>query len=122
MSELVLERLGTKDPRSILKEVSDNGDTRRAVAALAPIVMDAAEKQDRVAQRIVNGAVMEAVKLVAAVAKALAKARINTATTISAHSTRLLQNEQDYKSLQADYKSLEQRVTALEDAQKPGNN
>ena len=51
-----------------------------------------------------------------------AKARINTGTTISAHSTRLLQNEQDYKSLQADYKSLEQRVTALEDAQKPGNN
>ena len=55
-------------------------------------------------------------------AKAPAKARINTATTISAHSTRLLQNKQDYKSLQADYKSLEQRVTALEDAQKPGNN
>ncbi len=72
LSELVLERLGTKDPRSILKEVSGGGDTRRAVAALAPIVMNAAEKQDRVALRIINGAVMEAVKLVAAVAKALA--------------------------------------------------
>jgi N-acetylglucosamine kinase-like BadF-type ATPase len=71
LSELVLERLGTRDPRSILKEVSDGVDTRRAVAALAPIVMDAADRQDRVAQRIINGAVMEAVKLVAAVAKAL---------------------------------------------------
>jgi len=72
LSELVLERLGTKDPRSMLKEVSDSVDTRRAVAELAPIVLDAAARQDRVARRIVNGAVIEAVKLVAAVAKALA--------------------------------------------------
>ena len=72
LSELVLARLGTKDPRSMLKEVSDSHDTRQAVAALAPIVLDAAARQDRVARRIVNGAVIEAVKLVAAVAKALA--------------------------------------------------
>ena len=70
LSELVLERLGTTDPRSILKEVSAGGDTRREVAALAPVVLDAAE-QDSVAQRIMIGAVTEAVKLVAAVAKTL---------------------------------------------------
>lgn len=72
LSGLVLDKLGTEDTRSILKEVSAGGDTRRAVAALAPIVLDAAEKNDKVAQRIVRGAVEEAVKLVAATSKALA--------------------------------------------------
>lgn len=72
LSELVLDRLGTEDPRSILAEVSASGDTRRAVAALAPIVLDAAEKHDRVARGIVKRAVAEAVKLVAATARALA--------------------------------------------------
>lgn len=72
LSDLVLDRLGTEDPRSILKEVSAGGDTRRAVAALAPIVLNAAESGDKVAQRIVRGAVAEAVKLVAATSKALA--------------------------------------------------
>jgi N-acetylglucosamine kinase-like BadF-type ATPase len=72
LSELVLDRLGTKDPRSILKEVSADGDTRRAVAALAPIVLDAAARDDKVACRIVRGAVAEAAKLVAATVKALA--------------------------------------------------
>jgi len=72
LSEMVLDKLGTEDPRSILKEVSADGDTRRAVAALAPIVLDAAGRHDRVAQRIVKGAVAEAVKLVAATVNALA--------------------------------------------------
>lgn len=72
LSELVLERLGAENTRSILKEVSAGGDTRRAVAALAPIVVEAAEKHDKVARGIVRGAVAEAVKLVAAVAKTLA--------------------------------------------------
>ncbi len=72
LSELVLEKLGTEDPRSILKEVSAGGDTRRAVAALAPIVLDAAARHDKVARRIVRGAVAEAAKLVAATVKALA--------------------------------------------------
>ena len=71
LSELVLENLGAADPRSILKEVLSHGDTRREVAALAPIVLDAAARHDSVAWRIVNGAVVESVKLVAAVAKAL---------------------------------------------------
>jgi N-acetylglucosamine kinase-like BadF-type ATPase len=72
LSELVLAKLGTQDPRSILKEVSAGGDTRRAVAALAPLVMEAAARRDKVARGIIRGAVAEAVKLVAAVARALA--------------------------------------------------
>ncbi len=72
LSEMVLDQLGTEDPRSILSEVSAGPDTRRAVAALAPIVMEAAALHDKVARRIVTGAVTETIKLVAAVAKALA--------------------------------------------------
>jgi len=72
LSELVLEMLGTTDPRSILKDLTAGGDTRREVAALAPIVLHAAAKKDAVAQRIVGHAVTEAVKLVAAVINALA--------------------------------------------------
>lgn len=72
LSEMVLEALGAADPRDILKEVSAGDDTRREVAALAPIVLHAAVDNDGVAQGIVNGAIGEAVKLVAAVTKALA--------------------------------------------------
>jgi len=72
LSEMVLERLGTEDPRSILMKVSEGGDVRRAVASLSPLVMEAATRRDKVARRIVKAAVKEAVKLVAAVAKALA--------------------------------------------------
>ncbi len=71
LSEMVLEQLHTKDPRGILKEVSSGGDTRRAVAALAPVVLEAATRKDPVALRIVSGAVDETVKLIAAVSKAL---------------------------------------------------
>ena len=71
LSELVMEKLGTTDPRSILEEVSAGGDTRREVAALAPVVMNAAEQQDSVAIRIISSAVTEAVKLVAAVTRTL---------------------------------------------------
>lgn len=72
LSDMVLAQLGTEDPRSILSQVSAGGDVRRAVAALSPLVMEAAARHDKVARRIVKGAVLEAVKLVAAVAKALA--------------------------------------------------
>ena len=71
LSELVLSALGTTNPRSILTEVSASGDTRREVAALAPIVLHAAAADDSVARRIVISAVTEAVKLVSAVSKAL---------------------------------------------------
>ena len=71
LSELVLSALGTTDPRSMLTEVSASGDTRREVAALAPIVLHAAAAHDSVARKIVISAVTEAVKLVSAVSKAL---------------------------------------------------
>jgi N-acetylglucosamine kinase-like BadF-type ATPase len=66
-----MEKLGTTDPRSILEEVSAGGDTRREVAALAPVVMMAAQQHDSVAVRIITSAVTEAVKLVAAVTRTL---------------------------------------------------
>jgi len=71
LSELVMEKLGTANPRSILKEVTANGDTRREVAALAPLILNAARCDDSVAIEIVDGAVEETVKLVAAVVKTL---------------------------------------------------
>ena len=72
LSEMVLEKLGTTDPRSMLQEVTASGDTRREVAALAPVVLHAAADNDRVALRIMNDAIDEAAKLVSAVAKGLA--------------------------------------------------
>ena len=71
MSELVLARLGISNPRKILQQVSANGDVRRAVAALAPIVLEAAAQQDVLAIEIISNAIGEAVKLVAAVSKKL---------------------------------------------------
>lgn len=71
MSELVLERLGISDPRRILQQVSAGGDVRREVAALAPIVLEAAALQDTLAVEIISNAIGEAVKLVVAVAKTL---------------------------------------------------
>ncbi len=72
MCELVLDRLEISEPRCILQKVSATGDVRREVAALAPVVLDAAALQDKVACDIVRDAVAEAVKLVAAVANKLA--------------------------------------------------
>ena len=71
LSELVMEKLGTANPRSILKEVTANGDTRCEVAALAPLILNAAKCDDGVANGIVDEAVEETVKLVAAVVKTL---------------------------------------------------
>jgi N-acetylglucosamine kinase-like BadF-type ATPase len=72
MCELVLKKLEIDDPRRILQKLSARGDVRREVAAIAPIVLDAAELHDEVANEIVKNAVAEAVKLVAAVASRLA--------------------------------------------------
>lgn len=69
LSELVMLKLETADPREILEEVSGHGDTRKEVAALAPTVLDAADKGDAVAIRIVESAVSEAAKLVTAVVR-----------------------------------------------------
>ena len=71
MSELVLNELQITDPRRILQKLSAQGDVRREVAALSPIVLQSAESLDPVAMKIVKNAVPEAVKLVSAVASQL---------------------------------------------------
>ena len=75
LTDMVLEKLGASNPREILKYLSSGVDTRRDIAAIAPIVLDAAERQDRVARLIISDAVAEAVKLVASVSKGLALSR-----------------------------------------------
>lgn len=72
MSALILDKLEITDARRILQKVSASGDVRREVAALAPIVLDAAESGDPVAIAIVKTAVAEAIKLVAATSRKLA--------------------------------------------------
>jgi len=71
MSELVLNELNIIDPRRILQKLMARGDVRREVAALSPIVLEAAEKLDPTAIEIVKNAVPEAVKLVEAVSRKL---------------------------------------------------
>jgi N-acetylglucosamine kinase-like BadF-type ATPase len=75
LTDMVLEKLGTSDPRSMLKYLSSGVDTRREIAAMAPTVLDAADRQDRVARLIISDAVAESVKLVASVSKGLALSR-----------------------------------------------
>ena len=71
MSELVLERLGISDARQILEQVSSTGDVRREVAALAPIVLEAADLQDPLAIEIISTAIGEVIKLVDAMGRKL---------------------------------------------------
>jgi len=71
MSELVLDRLGISGARQILEQVSATGDVRREVAALAPIVLEAAELQDPLAIEIISTAIGEVIKLVDAIARKL---------------------------------------------------
>ena len=71
MSKLVLERLDISDARQILEQVSATGDVRREVAALAPIVLEAAELQDPLAIEIISTAIGEAIKLVGAMSRKL---------------------------------------------------
>jgi N-acetylglucosamine kinase-like BadF-type ATPase len=75
LTDMVLEKLGVSDPRSMLKRISSGVETRRDIAALAPTVLEAAERQDRVARLIVSDAVSEIVKLVGSVSKGLAFSR-----------------------------------------------
>jgi N-acetylglucosamine kinase-like BadF-type ATPase len=71
MHDMVLTKLKIDDPRRILQKLSARGEVRREVAAIAPIVLDAAELDDPVATSIVINAVAEALKLVTAVATRL---------------------------------------------------
>lgn len=72
LSELVLKQLGIVKPRDIIKEITSHGDVQHDVAALAPVVLEAAALADEVACGIVSDAVTETVKLVSAVIKNLA--------------------------------------------------
>ena len=72
LSELVLARLGIVKPRDIIKAITSHGDVQHDVAALAPVVLEAASLKDEVASGIVNDAVTETLKLVSAVIKNLA--------------------------------------------------
>lgn len=71
LSEMVMNSLGATHPRKILQEVTSVADTRRELAALAPVVLEAVAMNDEVAIRILDAAVREAAKLVAAVVRAL---------------------------------------------------
>jgi len=72
LSELVLKKLGISESRDIIKEITSHGDVQRDVAALAPVVLEAAALNDEVACGIVTEAITETVKLVNAVIKNLA--------------------------------------------------
>jgi len=71
ITRFVMERLGVTDPRQILRVMSELGDLRQEVAALAPVVQSAAAMQDEVAQDIVHSAISEAAKLVTALVERL---------------------------------------------------
>ena len=67
----VLERLQTDNPREILQRLSLHHDIRREIAALAPVLLHAAEDDDGVAAQIVMDAATSTAKLVIATAKKL---------------------------------------------------
>ena len=56
LTPAVLENLGTQDPRDILATLIQQGDVRRAIAELAPLVCEVAEQQDDAAIEIVDQA------------------------------------------------------------------
>lgn len=69
--ERVLERLLTDNPREILQRLGQHQDIRREIAALAPVLLHAAEAGDDVAKSIVAEAAGSTAKLVMATAKKL---------------------------------------------------
>lgn len=72
LSGLVLKKLGIDNPRDIIKEITSYGDVQRDVAALAPVVLEAASLGDKVACGIVSEVITKIVQLVSAVAENLA--------------------------------------------------
>ncbi len=62
--ERVLERLGTENPREMLLRLDQAVDVRREIAALAPVMLHAAEDGDEVALSIVDAAAASTAKLV----------------------------------------------------------
>ena len=62
--ERILERMHTDDPREILQRLGQAVDTRREIAALAPVLLKAAGEGDGVAAEIVRAAAEATAKLV----------------------------------------------------------
>jgi N-acetylglucosamine kinase-like BadF-type ATPase len=62
----VLQRLGTDKPREMLLRLDQAVDVRREIAALAPVLLHAAEDGDAVARAIVDAAAASTAKLVQA--------------------------------------------------------
>jgi N-acetylglucosamine kinase-like BadF-type ATPase len=62
----VLHRLGTDQPREMLLRLDQAVDVRREIAALAPVLLHAAEDGDAVARSIVDAAAENTAKLVKA--------------------------------------------------------
>ncbi|MEO2048359.1 MAG: BadF/BadG/BcrA/BcrD ATPase family protein [Pirellulales bacterium] len=64
LQSLLLKRLQIEQPRKLLSVLIEAGDVRRQIARLAPLVMEAAEQADPVAQSIVKQGVSELATLV----------------------------------------------------------
>lgn len=62
--ERVLQRMHTDDPREILHRLGQAVDTRREIAALAPLLLEAAGQGDKVASGIVQAAAGATARLV----------------------------------------------------------
>ncbi len=67
----IQERLGCAEARQFLKKIIESGDVRREIAALAPLVLEAALEGDGVAVQIETTAAGEIARLVSAVADSL---------------------------------------------------
>ncbi len=76
--ERILSQLHVSNPREMLMQLGRSGDMSREIAALAPIVLHAAEQDDDVAGRIVVSAARGAAMLVRATA-----ARLNFPSDVS---------------------------------------
>jgi N-acetylglucosamine kinase-like BadF-type ATPase len=64
LQSLLLKRLQIEQPRKLLSALMEAGDVRRQIARLAPLVMEAVEQADPVAQSIVKQGVSELATLV----------------------------------------------------------
>ena len=67
LSGRILEHFGLENPRLIIQKLYSDGNVRSHIAAVAPIVLDAAEGGDIVAVRIMEACAGELVRLVTAV-------------------------------------------------------
>ena len=69
--ELILDKLKLSEAREIVPTISQGANIQRQIASLAPLVIYAAEMNDRVALSIIDAATEEATKLISQLAKRL---------------------------------------------------